>query len=420
MTLYPASSPTSCYSLPVPVSSLDSVAYHTNDEEFSDSESGTTGAENPIFFYVGSNATSPQYIGTTINGSQVLLDLSSEASQSGHLAVVLSGGQSLVLNNDGIHLYQDGCESVSSLAIANFTHQLASLGAAPHGPAQPQSQSRMVKRQATQETNFTVEVQMDKIVDANAPQPNMTFGSSPCTFQSINSSTDSDTVIWICQYPGEHNGQMTCENGFRSWVNGSSGSPIPSPRNVTDLIDYISPFLDNTAAAIGNFFPALTPILSQVTPFIQQTQQALTDTVQFGGAAMCQLLHQNDINQLLMQVPGMSSTYTVGAFVSPPLPVISANLVKPTASPTKEPPREVLPGQTGFPLVTALSFVPLPALPSLELPSLGIPNLSIRNVDEAVPKHKHETSAAVASPKSVESRASLQSVFLSPTMPQSQ
>ncbi len=124
-------------------------------------------------------------------------------------------------------------------------------------------------------------------------------------------------VSWICQYPGEQSGEKNCENGFRSWMNGSSNSPIPSPENVRDLIDYVTPFLQKSGAAIGGVFPELQPILSQVVPFIGRTQQAMTDAVQFGGMAMCKVLHQNDEEKLVMQDPSMPSMYTVGAFVSP-------------------------------------------------------------------------------------------------------
>ncbi|KAK0732400.1 hypothetical protein B0T21DRAFT_195404 [Apiosordaria backusii] len=64
----PPASPTSCYSLPTPISSLDVIAFAANQITTDSSK-----ASDPVFFYVGNNATSPEYVGTLIDGNRVLL-----------------------------------------------------------------------------------------------------------------------------------------------------------------------------------------------------------------------------------------------------------------------------------------------------------------------------------------------------------
>ncbi|KAH8887163.1 hypothetical protein GQ53DRAFT_809200 [Thozetella sp. PMI_491] len=391
VTVHAASSPSSCYSLPTPTASLDAIPYQNSEQYFSDGESNRGDAQDPVLFYMAENATSPQYVSSTVNGSRILLDLSSEAASCGHIALAFPDGRSLVFNNAGMHLYHNGCSSVSSVSIANFTDQLTSIGALPDTPP---CRREIFKRQV-QETNFTVEVRVNTTSDPSAMQPNMTFGQSPCEFLSRVLSTDADICSWSCQVPGEFSKEKQCERSFSSWMNGTSGSSIPSPKNVSDLLDYMTPFLQKAGASIGNVFPVLTPLLNHVVPFLYTTQRAVANAINFGGMAICKLLHQNDEYDLVMLIAGKPNPYTVGAFVTPPDTTISANLVPPTTSPTREPGRTMHPGQTGFPLISILpspllSGLLTSAIPGLPtagipgLPTVGIPGLPPERVEDVV------------------------------------
>lgn len=171
VTVQPVPSPTTCYQLPTPTSAHTPMAlpvYQILD----------TDAMDLVFFYVGDNATVPKYLGSPIAGYTTLLDLSSDASSAGRLAMTFPGNASLVFDKSGVHLFYSGCASVSSLAIDIFWQQVLNITSTPGGipPAR-----RAFKRAATDESNFTVQVQVNKTATPASP-PSVTFGQSPCQF----------------------------------------------------------------------------------------------------------------------------------------------------------------------------------------------------------------------------------------------
>ena len=80
-----------------------------------------------IFFYVGSNATVPEYVGTDLDGSHCLLDISSNALAADRVALALTSGESLVFSQDGMHHFGAACNSASSVAIGDFLDRMVSI-----------------------------------------------------------------------------------------------------------------------------------------------------------------------------------------------------------------------------------------------------------------------------------------------------
>lgn len=82
VTIKPVSSPSTCYQFPTPLTALMPMALPLNQVLHTD-------ATDLVFFYVGDNSIAPKYLGNPVASYTPLLDLSSEASSSGHLAMTL-------------------------------------------------------------------------------------------------------------------------------------------------------------------------------------------------------------------------------------------------------------------------------------------------------------------------------------------
>ncbi|KAK3335207.1 hypothetical protein B0T19DRAFT_446945 [Cercophora scortea] len=357
ITVQPASSPTSCYSLPTPASSLDIVAFAARQAP---SSSNTT-ASNPLFFYLGDNATSPEYVGTLINGTQCLLDISPNASAAGRVALTLSNGESLVFDQTGMHHFDEGCDAVSSVTIANFLSQIMAVVDSPKQSAAADfRQTRWMKRQVP-ETNFTVVVQIDDATNGQLLRPQVLFGPSPCTLLTQSEVEGWQTLIWTCQHPGANSSEKTCEAKFHNWFNPDPVAPsigAGSSNNGTDLFNHLPSFMSKLGHSITNLFPGLSPALLHALSWLKTARRAVLNAAEFGGDELCRVLHAIDEYDLVLSDPGLPSPHTIGVYVSPPVPTISDTMASWTSRITKEPPRGVLPTVTGFPSVTETSFIP--------------------------------------------------------------
>ncbi|KAK0630313.1 hypothetical protein B0T17DRAFT_589876 [Bombardia bombarda] len=353
ITVQPASSPTSCYGLPIPTCSLEPVAFATTQP------SVNTDATEPLFFYLDDNATSPEYIATLIDGSRCVLDISSDASAAGRVAIMMDGGESLVFDQTGMHHFVAGCEIVSSITIPDFLDQILAIAKVPTQPIIHEKRSKNFNRDIT-ETSFTVVVQVDDIVAAQLQNPNVTFGPSLCTFISRRSDEGWDTLSWVCQHPGANSSEQACEDKFHSWLHPTPPTPsITSPINSGgDMFNYLPSFLGKVGKSLTNLIPGLSPALLKGISWLKTAHNAVLDVAEFGGDTLCEVLHAFDEYYLVLSDSGLTMPHTIGAYVTPPVPTISHILASRTTKITKEPPRVMQPTVTDFPSATETTFTP--------------------------------------------------------------
>ncbi|KAK4231669.1 hypothetical protein QBC38DRAFT_201436 [Podospora fimiseda] len=249
VTVQPPTSSTSCYDLPTPTSSLEVIAFSANDI----SRDANTDTSEPVFFYVGNNATSPEYVGTFIDGNQLLLDLSPDASAAGRVAILLAGGESLVFDQTGVHHYDAGCTAGSSLVIPSFMDQVLSIASAPNihfnepGPVSGgYGSGHALGKREMQSKNFTVQIVVESIIDAELQGPNMTWGLSPCTFISRTPGQGEWPVFtWTCDYPGKQSREKKCEMAFYNWLRPRSPNSVSGRgliQSGDDLFQYLPRF----------------------------------------------------------------------------------------------------------------------------------------------------------------------------------
>lgn len=354
VTVHQPSSPTSCYSLPTPVSALTPVALPLN-QILQDVD--TSGISDPVFFYLGSNGTLPHYLGTFIGGSQSLLDLSEEASRSGRLAITIPGGSSLVIDRSGFHLFSPDCVSTTSLNVESFWAQIVNLTTAP---AIPPLQPRLLGKRAIQdEAPFVVQVRVEK--NTETVQPSVLFGQSPCDLQGTTPGPNFDTMIYNCQYPGGNSTQKQCERAFTAWLRNSPVDPTGAPGNLSDFLNLVSPFLAQSGSSIAALLPQtgnLNGIISRTLQWVGTTAQAVANqAIELSGLSLCAALHVTDEYELTFR--NSTVIHTIGAFVQLPTDTFVMDLVSSKPTPTQEPPRAQQPGITNFPVVTGRSFPPV-------------------------------------------------------------
>lgn len=360
ITIQPSSSPARCYQLPTPLSALEPMALPVN-------QILDTDATDPVFFYVGDNGTAPQYLGSLIGSSSCLLDLSYEASCAGRLAMTLPGGHSLVFDRSGIQIFGSACDAVSTLSIDNFWQQVVDITGIPplYFP------SRQLRRRSQAETNFTVQVQVDKASASILQSPEVDFGQSPCHFQAAIPGDQYDTMSWTCQYPGPLSGEKQCEAAFNAWLSNAPDDPVGSPGNLSDFLNIISPFLSQAGSPIASLLPReLSDTVLQGLQWLGSTAQGVAaEAVELSGMSICQVIHAADEYNLVLYGNTLVGTRTMGAYVTLPTQTIVANLVNtPREQPTREPPRIVQPDVTTFPIQTDSTFWPLIFPPSLSFP----------------------------------------------------
>ncbi|KAK0631499.1 hypothetical protein B0T14DRAFT_401811, partial [Immersiella caudata] len=357
ITVQPASSPTSCYDLPIPTSSLEVIAFA------SDQTPGST-SDDPTFFYLGENATVLEYMATLIDGERCVLDVSANASAAGRVALILAGGESLVFDETGLHHFAAGCNSASSIEIDSFIDQVASIAevSASADGTDDQLTFKLGKRDAdAEEKNFTVTLQIEREIHSQLRQPHLDFGASPCLLVETAANDEWGNFTFICQYPGANSSQQACEDALSAWLQPASPPSPGTARldvapNGNRLMANLPQFLDHAAALLANLIPNISASLQQGMAWIKTAQSAAIDVAQFGGSTMCKLLHVGALYDLVFTDPALPTAHTVGVYHSPPVDTLIGTLATHTTKPTKDPPRQVLPSVTDFTSVTATSF----------------------------------------------------------------
>lgn len=354
MTVQPASSPTSCYQFPLPTSSLHAIAF--------DASVASDGKDaHPVFLYVGDNATRPKYVGTLIDGKRCFLDISSNASAAGRMTLTIAGGDSLVFDETGVHLFDASCETISSITIRSFLDQLVSVSEAQSvsGIARKQNANAARKR-AAPGSNFTVAIQVDDIVGGQLVNPFLEFGPSPCTFVTRQHGGLWDNLTWNCEYPGANSKLRACESAFQSWLrpsgpDGGKNGPLITSSN--KLFDLLPDFLSNAAGSLAGLLPGLSKPLLQGMQWTKTAHAAILDVAQAGGESLCANLHVADQYEILFSDPGLTALHTIGVYRSPPVPTIIGTVASRTTRKTREPLRQINPTATEFSSVTATSFL---------------------------------------------------------------
>ncbi|KAK1778323.1 hypothetical protein QBC45DRAFT_442840 [Copromyces sp. CBS 386.78] len=355
VTIHPASSPSSCCILPTPSASLELIAFEPNATDV-----------DSIYFYTSNNTTSPYYVGTLVDGSRCLLDLSPEALATGRLAAHLSNGESIIFDETGIHYYGAGCNTTTSVTISDFLAQLAGLPDAPP-PADAAERGRRVQKRDLPETNFTVAVQVAAAIDLFLHDPQVAFGDSPCTFIDIQNITEWDIHSWTCQYPGVNSSEKSCEEKFHSWFKPDSPPPSGTGLDQTGnaLFNFVPRLVNRVGNNLADLFPGISEPLQHGLNWLNNAHNAVLHAADVGGGALCEILHEFDEYDLILSDPGLPSLHTIGNYHSPPLPTITEVFESHTKRITKEPPRQVVPTETSFPNVTETSFSEIPDIPDL-------------------------------------------------------
>ncbi|KAK0735217.1 hypothetical protein B0T26DRAFT_671389 [Lasiosphaeria miniovina] len=396
ITIQPASSPAWCYSLPTPLSALDSIALSVDRASPTAPSTASVADEDAVFFYVGDNATAPEYVGALVDGSPFLLDISSNASAAGHVALVSSAtGETLVFDAAGMHRFAPGCVAVSSVLVAGFMEQMVDIvsqmpvaqsnvfGQDSVAVAQKVARSKSAPKMA--ETNFTVVVEVDDIIDALLREPHVFFGPSECAFLSRDDKAGGDWTVlsWTCQFPGANSGEKACEAAFHSWLEPDGTiatstiiarttvaattvvelSPQCKPiSNGHDLFLCLPQFVRAAGAPLTDLLPGIDAQLRRGLGWLAHAAQAaVVDAAEVGGKALCRVLHAADEYPVLFSDPGIAAAHTIAMYVSPPVPTIVETLASRTTRVTREPPRAVIPAVTAFPNVTVPSFLPTAA-----------------------------------------------------------
>lgn len=360
--MQPATSPTSCYELPTPITSLDVVAFsvsHISDTDI-----------DPVLFYLADNATVPVYVATFIDGHRLLLDVSANSSAAGRVALAMPRGESIVFDATGIHHFDARCESVWSVDIDGFLDQITSI-------AFPLPGSQLVKSNlkvrddagmdADADSPFSVTIQVDDFVGNQLMAPQLSFGPTACRLVNQQLGTEWSNFTWECDFPGANSSVKRCANAFSSWLEPSflqpEGEGSEQSKKDILLFNVLPGFLDEACSPIISLFSNLSQPLGDGLDWISKAHVAVLDAVAGGALAMCSALHQSDQYGLLFSDPGLSDTHTVGVYHSPPVSTIVGQVASRTTVMTRAPPRVVIPTVTGFPSVTATSF----ALPVLEI-----------------------------------------------------
>ncbi|KAK3393901.1 hypothetical protein B0H63DRAFT_505707 [Podospora didyma] len=403
ITVQPASFPTSCYSLPTPPSSLELIAFAIEQVSSNSSADPET-----AFFYVGDDGTTPEYVGTVIDGNQCLLDISANASAAGHVALFMAGGESIVFYETGMHHYGAGCDVVSSVVIASFLDQVVSIAETPPCPSEsttmavPSRQRRELSHHQTREfsqTNFTIQVKVDADINAVLREPQFAYGPSPCTFLSRDTKGEWTSLTWTCQYPGANSSETACEDSFHGWLrpmsDAGSGAQGQSKRGIgDDLRVFLPGFVNKVGSSLSTLIPGLSPALQRGLGWMNTAKEAVLDVAEFGADSLCKVLHMFDEYPILFLDPGLSSAHTIGVYESPPVPTLIETLASHTTPITKEPPRQVLPSVTDFPSITEGTF----ALPTFSVPTGLVGGLGSIIGGSAAPLPARLASGATGSP----------------------
>lgn len=331
VTLLSPRSPTSCFTLPTPVSSMDMLAIAVVPET-------DYNLANPIIFGFGDNGTIPEYVSAMSGGNPYVLDLSSDSPITGLLGLQIPGDEALVFDGSGMSLYTGNCSTLTQVSIDNFYSQLRVIGGASSAAT-----LKNKKRQSASTNNFTVDVAIDSYLKTTSFSPNLTFGNTRCTLQAGTAGANNDNMTWSCMYPPSMGDTAVCAASLSSWLNDMVITSA-SPSNATEVLAIVSPFLSLAGDSIMSLFPGADPALGLGLKFMQQVEAATKQAVGNVGGSACDVLHEYDSDDLVIEDSGPLGTQTIGSFMtSPPAAVVINLQASATASIVSLPPRKANP-----------------------------------------------------------------------------
>lgn len=333
VTLVAPRSPTSCFTLPTPAASLEMIAVAVVPM-------GDYDLSNPLIFAFGDSGTIPRYVSAMASGNAYILDLSPDNPVAGQLGLLIPGNEALVFDGEGLHLYAGNCSSLTEVLVDNFFSQVGSAA----GPASRRAiTSQLRKRQSLASSAFTVEVAVDSYLQTKSLSPNLTFGDSQCIFQSTTKGSKSNNMIWACMYPPPVGGVASCESSLRSWVTDTT-SPSTEPKNTTQVLATLGPFLSLAGDSILDLFPGSDPALGLGFTFMRQVGAGVKQAIDSVGSSACEVLHAFDSDDLVLADRGPLGTRTIGSYMTAPPPSLAVNLAaSATAAITGLPRRKVNP-----------------------------------------------------------------------------
>lgn len=293
---------------------------------------------NPMILGFGDNGTVPEYVSAMSSGNPYILDLSSDSLVRGQLGLQMPGDEALVFDGSGMSLYAGNCSTLTQVVIDNFFSQLRAISGSSSATT-----SKLQRRQAASTTNFTVDVAVDSYLKTTSFSPNLTFGNTRCTLQTAALGASADNVTWSCMYPPPLGDTALCAASLSSWL---SDMTIPSthPRNATEVLAMISPFLSLAGDSIITLFPGADPALGLGLKFMQQVEAATKEAAGDVGSSACDVLHAYDSDDLVIEDGGPLGTQTIGSFMtSPPAAVVINLQASATASITGLPRRKANP-----------------------------------------------------------------------------
>lgn len=315
VTLLAPRSPTSCFTLPTPATSLDMIAVAVVPQNDYD-------LKNPVIFAFGDNGTTPQYVSAMASGNPYILDLSLANVVQGQLGLQIPGEDALVFEGSGMSLYTGNCSEITQVIVEDFYAQLGSM-------AGKSSRSRTApavgRRQAVSSSTFIVELVVDAYLNTADFGPNLTFGDSKCTFQLNKVGSDTNNITWSCAYPPTTGGVASCESNLNSWMSDMI-APSTTPKNTTAVLTTITPFLALAGDSILDLFPGSDPALALGFTFMQQAEKAAKQALGQAGLAACEVLHVFDSDDLVVEDRGPLGTQTLGSYMTAPPPSLAINL----------------------------------------------------------------------------------------------
>lgn len=316
VTLLAPRSPTSCFTLPTPPASMDMIAVAVVPA------GGYLDLNNPMVFAFGDNGTIPQYVSALASGDPYVLDLSPDNPVTGQLGLQIPGEEALVFDGSGMHLYTGNCSSLTEVLVDNFYSQLGSMAGAPPRRA---AISKFQIRQSPSLDAFTVEVAVDSYLNTESFSPNLTFGETECTHQLNTKGSKTVNITWSCIYPPPVGGLSTCALNLNAWLNDMT-LPSSKPRNTTEVLATLGPFLSLAGDSILDLFPGSDPALGLGFAFMRQVESAAKKAVGGVGDSACDVLHAFDSDDLVLADSGPLGTKTLGSYMTAPPPSLAVNL----------------------------------------------------------------------------------------------
>lgn len=378
VTILGPRSPTSCYSLPTPLASMDLLAVAVTPQD-------TVDLTNPMFFSFGENATNPQYIGAFASGDSYILDLSPDNPVSGQLGLLMPGDSALVFHGSGMSLFKGACSQLSEVLIDNFYDQAGAIGGQKRqaGAIGEGAKKNGTKRETRQETlnasAFTVDISVDNYLNTPDFSPSLIFGNSLCTVVSSAAGKNTDNITWSCLYPPPEGGAAACAARLSTWLS-DINSPSTAPQNTTEVLGTLSPFLALAGDSLTELFPGADPALGLGFAFMRQVEDALKEAVGDVGAAACNVLHGFDSDDLVIEDSGPLGTKTLGSFITEPPPSLAINLAASATASIVELPRRKANPTDNFLMQIATDFASLFAPFNSWLH--GLPGIGIFGMEE--------------------------------------